>query len=129
MYPVGWAARVLPTIPTLLGLQAAGLAFGVVPLWRIARRVADLRAGAALALIVAYGASPTINNLNLADFHPTAVAVAPLLAATYTALRKQWGYFFLWSLAHARSGARSSASSSPASACSSSSSATVRPAR
>ena len=35
--------------PTLLALQAAGLAFGVVPLWRIARRVADLRAGAALA--------------------------------------------------------------------------------
>ena len=89
----------LPTIPTLLALQAAGLAYGVVPLWRIARRAADLRAGAALALIVAYGASPTINNLNLADFHPSAVAVAPLLAATYTALRKQWGYFFLWSLA------------------------------
>jgi uncharacterized membrane protein len=99
MYPIGWLTRVFPTIPTLLALQAAGLAYGVVPLWRIARRVADLRAGAALALIVAYGASPTINNLNLADFHPTAVAVAPLLAATYTALRKQWGYFFLWSLA------------------------------
>ncbi|HEX2383412.1 MAG TPA: DUF2079 domain-containing protein [Acidimicrobiales bacterium] len=99
MYPIGWLTTVLPTIPTLLALQAAGLAYGVVPLWRIARRVADLRAGAALALIVAYGVSPTINNLNLADFHPTAVAVAPLLAATYTALRKQWGYFFLWSLA------------------------------
>ncbi len=99
MYPIGWMTRVLPTIPTLLALQAAGLAFGVVPLWRIARRVADLRAGAALALIVAYGASPTINNLNLADFHPSAVAVAPLLAATYAALRKQWGVFFLWSVA------------------------------
>jgi uncharacterized membrane protein len=99
MYPIGWLTRILPTIPTLLALQAAGLAFGVVPLWRIARRAADLRAGAALALIVAYGASPTINNLNLSDFHPTAVAVAPLLAATYTALRKQWGYFFLWSIA------------------------------
>jgi uncharacterized membrane protein len=99
IYPIGWLTRVLPTIPTLLALQAAGLAFGVVPLWRIARRVADLRAGAALALIVAYGVSPTINNLNLAEFHPSAVAVAPVLAATYTALRKQWGYFFLWSLA------------------------------
>jgi uncharacterized membrane protein len=98
MYPVGWVTRVLPTVPTLLALQAAGLAFGVVPLWRIARRVAELRAGAALALIIAYGASPTLNNLNLAGFNPAAVAVAPLLGATYLALRQRWSMFVVVSL-------------------------------
>jgi uncharacterized membrane protein len=98
LYPVGWATRILPTVPTLLALQSAGLAFGVVPLWRISRRIAELRVGAALALTVAYAASPTINNLNLADFHPAAVAVAPLLGATYLALRRRWGMFVIVSL-------------------------------
>jgi uncharacterized membrane protein len=93
MYPVAYVTRVLPAIPTLLALQALGLALGVVPLWAIARRVAGLRVGAAVALTVAYGASPTLNNLNLSDFHPGAIAVAPLLGATYLALRGRWRSF------------------------------------
>lgn len=93
MYPVAQLTRLLPTVPTLLALQAAGLAFGVVPLWALARRIAGLRVGAAIALVVAYGASPTLNNLNLSDFHPAAVAVAPLLGATYLALRGRWRAF------------------------------------
>jgi uncharacterized membrane protein len=95
LYPVAWATKVLPTIPTLLALQAAGLAFGVIPLWAIARYIAKLRVGAAIALVVAYGASPTLNNLNLADFHPAAVAVAPMLGATFLALRGRWLAFAL----------------------------------
>jgi len=98
LYPVAFATRVLPTIPTLLALQAAGLACGAVALWRIARRLAELRSGAALALLVVYGASPTLSNLDLADFHSAAVAVAPLLGATYLALRGKWRAFAIVSL-------------------------------
>jgi len=93
MYPVALVTRVLPAIPTLLALQSLGLAMGVIPLWRIARGIAGLRVGAAVALTIAYGASPTLNNLNLSDFHPAAVAVAPLLGATYLALRGKWRTF------------------------------------
>jgi uncharacterized membrane protein len=93
MYPVAYLTRLLPAIPTLLALQSLGLALGVVPLWAIARRVAGLRVGAAVALTVAYGASPTLNNLSLSDFHPAAIAVAPLLGATYLALRGRWRSF------------------------------------
>jgi uncharacterized membrane protein len=93
LYPIAYLTRLLPAVPTLLALQSLGLATGVIPLWRIARRVAELRVGAAVALVVAYGASPTLNNLNLSDFHPAAVAVAPLLGATYLALREKWRLF------------------------------------
>ena len=93
MYPIALVTRVLPAIPTLLALQSLGLAMGVIPLWRIARGIAGLRVGAAVALTVAYGASPTLNNLNLSDFHPAAVAVAPLLGATYLALKGRWRSF------------------------------------
>ena len=81
-WPIAWLTRVLPTIPTLLGVQSAALALGVVPLWRLARRVVHLRVGAAATLGVSYGLHPAVQNLNLADFHPQALAVAPLLAAT-----------------------------------------------
>jgi uncharacterized membrane protein len=92
-YPVGWATRFLPTVPTLLGLQAVSLGVGVVPLWRIARDIALLRAGATVALCAAYGLSPTLNNLDLSGFHPAAVAVSPLLGATYLALTGKWRTF------------------------------------
>lgn len=97
LYPIAYLTRILPTVPTLLMLQALGIALGVVPLWMIARNVAGLRVGAAVAISVAYGASPTLNNLNLSDFHPAAVAVAPLLAATLFALQKQWRAFAIMS--------------------------------
>lgn len=93
MYPVGWLTLIMPTVPTLLALQAAGIGFGIVPLWRIARRLGELRVGATVALAVAFAASPMLNNLNLAGFHPGALAVTPLLAATYLALRERWWLF------------------------------------
>ena len=93
MYPVAYLTRIFPTIPTLLMLQALGIAMGLVPLWAIARNVAGLRVGAAVAIGVAYGASPTLNNLNLSDFHPAAVAVAPLLAAALLAFQGRWRAF------------------------------------
>ena len=94
-YILAQLTRVLPTIATLLTAQAAALAVGVVPLWRIARRLAEMRVGASTALVVAYGASPAVNNLNLADFHPAALAVPALIAAVYYGLQKRWVPFAL----------------------------------
>ncbi|MGI8663638.1 MAG: DUF2079 domain-containing protein [Acidimicrobiales bacterium] len=97
-YPLAWLTRVLPAVPTLLGVQSLSLAAGVVPLWRMGRRLAELRVGAVLAIIAAYALSPTLNDLNLADFHAGVVAVAPLLTATYLALRSRWVGFALASV-------------------------------
>ena len=89
-YPLAFLTKVLPTTQTLLGAQAAALAAGVVPLWRIARRLADLRVGASTALVAAYGLSPAVNNLNLGDFHPAALALPALIAAVYFGLTNRW---------------------------------------
>jgi uncharacterized membrane protein len=78
-YPLAWATRFLPIQPTLLVAQAVALAYGTVPLWRLARRVALLRVGATTALVIAYGLHPVLQNLNLADFHPEVLAVPALL--------------------------------------------------
>lgn len=96
LWPLAYATAVLPTVPTLLAAQSAALAVGVVPLWRVARRVVHLRVGAAATLGVAYGLNPAIQNLNLADFHPQTLAVAPLLAATYYGLERRWRRFWIF---------------------------------
>ena len=70
MWPIAQMARVVPAAPLLLTLQAAALALGVVPLWRIARSVLELGVETALVLAVAYGFQPELHNLNLSEFHP-----------------------------------------------------------
>jgi uncharacterized membrane protein len=94
-WPIAWLTGVLPTVATLLAAQSAALAVGIVPLWRLARRVVHLRVGAAAALSVSYGLHPAIQSLNLADFHPQTLAVAPLIAATYFGLEARWRRFWL----------------------------------
>jgi uncharacterized membrane protein len=89
-YPLAQLTRWVPAVPLLLGLQAISLAAGVVPVWRLARRVADLRVGAAMALCAVYALHPLVSGLVLADFHPETLAVTPLLAASYEALRGRW---------------------------------------
>ena len=42
MYPIGWLSRLVPVTPLLLGLQAAGLGFAAVPLYRICQGMAGL---------------------------------------------------------------------------------------
>lgn len=92
-FPVGWATRVLPVLPTLLGLQAAALALGVVPLYRLARSVAGLTVPVAGALVVAYSFSPALHGVNLADFHPETFAVPALIGAVLFALTgRGWPY-------------------------------------
>lgn len=89
-WPIAWALRVLPVAGTLLVLQSVALALGVVPIWRIARGPANLRIGAAGALMVAYAMHPSIHNLNLAGFHPEALALPALMAAYLASQRGRW---------------------------------------
>lgn len=91
--PLAALTRVLPKAGTLVVAQAAALAIGVVPLWLLARRVVHLRIGAAVALAFAYAIHPTVGDLDLADFNPQAMALAPLLGAAYFAERHQWRGF------------------------------------
>jgi uncharacterized membrane protein len=92
-YPVAGLTSFLPAIPTLLVVQSAMLALGVVPLWRLARRVADLRVGAALVLLVAYALYPALHEVNAAGFHPAAVALPALLGMALFGLTGRWWLF------------------------------------
>lgn len=93
VYPIAFLTKWLPVIPTLLVVQSAALALGVVPLWRIARRLANLRVGAAMVLVWAYGLYPAVHSLNLADFHPETIAVPALLFAALFGLSRRWIFF------------------------------------
>lgn len=92
-YPVAGLTSFLPAIPTLLVVQAALLAVGVVPLWRIARQIADLRVGASLVLLSAYALYPAIHELNTAGFHPAALALPALLGMALFGLTGRWWFF------------------------------------
>jgi uncharacterized membrane protein len=89
-YPIAWLIQPLPAIPALLGLQAAALALGALPLWAFSRRVAGLGIGAATVLLVAYGLYPALHNINLFDFHPEVVAVPALLGAALFGITGRW---------------------------------------
>lgn len=93
LVPLAAVTRFLPTVATLLAAQAAALALGVVPVWHLARKVANLRIGATAALVLVYAVHPAVAGLDLADFHPAALAVTPLLVAAYAAERKRWTWF------------------------------------
>ena len=91
--PMAAVTRVLPTMPTLLAAQSAALALAILPLWQLARRIALLRVGAAATLCLAYALHPAVVGLDLADFHPAVMAMAPMLTAAYYAERRRWGRF------------------------------------
>lgn len=92
-YAVSALSLVLPIQPALLLLQSAALALAVVPIWRIARNLANLRVGAAFTLIVVYALYPTMHNLNLAGFYPETMALPALLYAAYFGLSNHWRRF------------------------------------
>ena len=94
-YPVAGLTSFLPTIPTLLVIQSGLLAIGVVPLWRIARRVADLRVGASLVLLTAYALYPAIHDVNTSGFNPAAMALPALLGMALFGLTGKWWFFGL----------------------------------
>jgi uncharacterized membrane protein len=97
-YPMTGVSFVLPIIPGLLVLQSAALALAVPPLWRIGRKLANLRVGAVATLALVYAVYPVMHNLNLAGFHPEVVAVPALLCAFYFAETNRWGWFTLFAL-------------------------------
>ncbi|MEZ5142688.1 MAG: DUF2079 domain-containing protein [Acidimicrobiales bacterium] len=92
-YPVTLVTFVLPIIPALLLVQAAALALGVVPVWWICRRLANLRPGATLTVLFVYACYPVLHNLNLDGFHPETLALPALLGAMYYGLRGRWWPF------------------------------------
>ncbi len=89
-WPIAYALRVLPVAGTLLVLQSVALSLAVVPIWRIARGPANLRIGAASALMAAYALHPSVHDLNLAGFHPEALAIPALMAAYLMARSDHW---------------------------------------
>ena len=66
--PIAFLARFVPTTEMLLVFQALALALPVVPIWRIARGPANLRIGAASALLLAFALHPSIPPLTLAGW-------------------------------------------------------------
>lgn len=97
-YPMTGVSYLLPIIPGLLVLQSGALAVAVVPLWRIARRLANLRVGAVATLAFVYAVYPVMHNLNLAGFHPETLAVPGLLAAFYAAETNRWRWFTVFAV-------------------------------
>ncbi|MCY3787033.1 MAG: DUF2079 domain-containing protein [bacterium] len=93
IYPLALSVRWLPITTTVLVIQSAALALGVVPLWRIARRRADLKVAPATAVAFAYACYAALHNANLAGFHPETLALPALLGAVYYGLRARWAPF------------------------------------
>ncbi len=93
IYPVALLTMIFPTAITLMTVQSLGLALGVVPLWRLARQVANLRIGSTLAIVMAYGAYSAIHAINLAGFHLEALALPALLGAMAAGVRERWVWY------------------------------------
>ena len=92
-YPLAEATEVVPAVPLLLVVQSLALALAVVPLWRVCRRLASLRTGAALMVLVVYSLHPIIQTLNLDGFHPETLALPFLIGAGYFGLTQHWRRF------------------------------------
>ena len=93
IYPLSVLTRWLPITTTILVVQSAALSLGLVPLWRIARRRADLKVAPAAAVAFAYACYAAVHNVNLADFHPETLALPALLGAVHYGLGARWRIF------------------------------------
>jgi len=83
LYPLALVTRFVPTFRTeiLLLIQAAALAITIVPLWRLARGPGRLRVGVTSAVAFAFSVYAAVHNINLAGFHPSALALPALVGA------------------------------------------------
>ena len=95
LYPLALLGRFFPVAKLLIVTQGLALASAVVPLWRLARNVANLRVGGATALIMAYALHPATHMLGTQDFHPESLAVPFLIAMAYFGATKRWIPYWL----------------------------------
>jgi uncharacterized membrane protein len=97
LYALALVYRLHASAYWLLLIQAASLAFGAWPVWRLSK-VAGLPDETARAMAVAYLLYPVAFNANLNDFHPEVIAVPALLLATLAARRRQLYCCLLWAI-------------------------------
>ncbi len=95
LYPLGLLAVVFPPSELLIVAQSVALGMAVLPLWRLARQVANLRVGAATALVVAYALHPATHRLGIDDFHPVVLAVPAIIGMAYFGATKRWFWYWL----------------------------------
>lgn len=94
LYPLAGLALVVNAPSALVLAQSVAIGAGVLPLWWLARRVANLRIGAATALVLAYALHPAIHQLGVNDFHPEALAVPGLIGLAYFGSSKRWVWYW-----------------------------------
>lgn len=93
IYPLALILRFLPRTTTLLVIQAMALAVTVVPLWRLARGPGRLRVGVTSAVAFAFCVYSGIHFVNLAGFHPSAVALPAIVAAVLYGIEgRRWPF-------------------------------------
>jgi uncharacterized membrane protein len=81
----------------LLALQAAALAAGAIPLYLLAReRLGAAAKWPAAILAVAYLVYLPLHYVNMADFHPSALMIPPLIAAWRAMRLRRWAQYYLW---------------------------------
>ena len=95
MYPLGLLAVFLPPVDLLIVAQSLALGLAVFPLWRLARQVANLRVGAASALVLAYALHPATHRLGIEDFQPVVLAVPAIIGLAYFGATKRWVWYWL----------------------------------
>lgn len=95
LYPLSLFARVFAAPRVLIVAQGIALGLGVPAIWGLARRVSQLRIGAATALVVAYAFHPVTHRLATNDFHPETLAVPALLGLALFGARRRWVWYWV----------------------------------
>lgn len=96
LYPMAGLAYVFPVAKLLVVTQSIALGLAVFPLWRLARRVANLRIAASSALVIAYALHPATHRLAVDDFHPETLAVPALIAVAYFGATRRWFWYWVF---------------------------------
>ncbi len=87
--------RLVPATELFTVVQALAIAATIVPLWRLARDRAHLRAGASLVVVLAFALAPTLHRASLSPFHPELVALPALLWAYLHGSRGAWAKYWI----------------------------------
>lgn len=95
LYPLGLLGIAFAPAKLLIVTQGMALGLTVVPIWRLARHVANLRVGAASALVLAYALHPATHRLGIDDFHPEVIAVPAIVGLAYFGSTKKWVWYWL----------------------------------